>query len=80
MDDNNALQKTSRGRYVVVMVGLYALWFFWVAVIHPLKLTNFVDAPKTREDIESYAMFGGLIKAFLVVSPYWCIKAILKRL
>jgi len=80
MENQTVPTSTNRSKKIIFTILLYGLWFGWVAVIHPLKITDFVDRPTTEEDIQTYATVGSLVKALLIVGPYWGIRSFLKKL
>lgn len=80
MDNTPTPKKASNSKRIAVGIVMYVLWFAWVMLVHPIKVTSFVEAPQSREDIAAYATIFGIAKAVLIAAPYWGIRAIMRKL
>ena len=80
MDNTPNPKRVSSSMRFAIGVLLYMLWFTSNMLVHPIKITSFVDAPQSREDIETYSTIFGIAKAVLITAPYWGIRAIMRKL
>jgi hypothetical protein len=80
MDNTPNPPKDSSSKRLAIGIVLYVLWGAWIMLVHPIKVTSFVEAPQSREDIEVYSMISGITKAILICAPHWGIRAIMRKL
>lgn len=52
---------------------------FWASIVTNFKISSVVT-PASRQDIETYALIFGVLKAGLIFGPVLGIKAIMKSL
>lgn len=80
MSDTRDPKKHSTATRIAIGAGLYLLWAFWIMLVQSTKITSFVNAQQATDSINAYASIGGLVKALLVIGPFFGIRAIMKKL